>query len=64
MTPLAVMQTEITMTIVAAFGAFIVGNDILGVSGVLAILILGVWMIAQGAHHISRRVEHPLRVVW
>ena len=52
------------MTIVAAFGAFIVGNDILGVSGVLAILILGIWMIAQGAHHISRQVEHPLRVVW
>eukprot|EP00891_Asterochloris_glomerata_P000999 jgi/Astpho2/999/e_gw1.00016.116.1_t len=57
-------MTEITMTIVAAFGAFIVGNDILGVSGVLAILILGIWMIAQGAHHISRQVEHPLRVVW
>ncbi|KAL3158150.1 Son of sevenless 1, variant 2 [Trebouxia sp. C0010 RCD-2024] len=55
---------EITMTIVAAYGSFIVANEILGVSGVLAVLILGIWMAAFGSHHISRQVQRPLKIVW
>ncbi len=55
---------EVTMTIVAAFGSFIVANEILGVSGVLAVLILGIWMAAFGSHHISRQVQKPLKIVW
>ncbi len=47
---------EVTMTIVA--------NEILGVSGVLAVLCLGIWMAAFGSHHISRQVQQPLRIVW
>lgn len=55
---------EVTMTIVAALGSFFVGNEILGVSGVLAVLSLGFWMVAFGEHHISRQVKNPLNVVW
>lgn len=55
---------EVTMTIVAALGCFIVANEILGVSGVLAVLCLGIWMAAFGSHHISRQVQQPLRIVW
>lgn len=55
---------EVTMTIIAALGGFIVANEILGVSGVLAVLCLGIWMAAFGSHHISRQVEEPLRIIW
>ena len=55
---------EVTMTIVAALGCFIVSNEILGVSGVLAVLCLGIWMAAFGSHHISRQVQEPLRIIW
>lgn len=55
---------EVTMTIVAALGAFIVGNEMLGVSGVLAVLCLGIWMLSFGAHHISREVQEPLNIIW
>lgn len=55
---------EVTLTIVAAMGSFIVANEILGVSGVLAVLILGIWMAAFGTHHISRSVQRPLHIVW
>ena len=55
---------EVTMTIVAALGSFFVGNEILGVSGVLAVLSLGFWMVAFGEQHISRQVKNPLNVVW
>ena len=55
---------EVTMTIVAALGCFIVGNEMLGVSGVLAVLCLGIWMLSFGAHHISREVQEPLNIIW
>lgn len=55
---------EVTMTIVAALGSFIVGNEMLGVSGVLAVLCLGIWMLSFGAHHISREVQEPLNIIW
>ena len=55
---------EVTMTIVAALGSFFVGNEILGVSGVLAVLCLGFFMVAFGEHHISRAVTNPLNIVW
>ena len=55
---------EVTMTIVAAVGSFIVANEIVGVSGVLAVLCLGIWMAAFGSHHISRQVQYPLQIVW
>lgn len=55
---------EITMTLVAAFGAFMVANNILMVTGVLAVVALGLMMAAMGKHFISRSVEHPLRYFW
>ena len=55
---------EVTMTIVAALGSFYVGNEILGVSGVLAVLCLGIWMAAFGSNHISRQVQRPLQIIW
>ncbi|KAK9814099.1 hypothetical protein WJX72_000644 [[Myrmecia] bisecta] len=57
-------MVEITTTIIAAYGAFIVGNDILGVSGVLAVVTLGIFMAATGKDHISAKVEHPMHIVW
>eukprot|EP00884_Botryococcus_braunii_P017513 jgi/Botrbrau1/4445/Bobra.0348s0033.1 len=55
---------EIVLTIVAAFGTYLVSDQLLHVSGVLAVVVLGTWMSAAGANHISRSVIHPLHIVW
>lgn len=56
--------TEVTLTIAAAFACFITGNTIFVVSGVLAIVVMGIYMSAHGALYISRPVYHSLHVVW
>ena len=55
---------EITLTLAGAYMTFLVSERLLGVSGVLAVVTLGLWMAASGVNHISRRVEGPLHVVW
>ncbi|KAK9791813.1 hypothetical protein WJX73_006506 [Symbiochloris irregularis] len=55
---------EITLTIASAFGTYLVGAELFGVSGVLAVVTLGIWMAAFGKHHISAKVQHPLEIIW
>ena len=57
-------EAEIMLTVVAAFFAYLVGDRVLKVSGVLAVVALGLWMSAFGSNHVSRRVEGSLAVVW
>lgn len=57
-------DAEITLTIVAAFGVYIVGDELLNVSGLLGIVALGTWLAAKGRHRISSNVNKPMRVVW
>lgn len=52
------------MQIVAAFGAYIVADELLEVSGLLAIVALGTWLAAKGNHRISAHVTKPMREVW
>jgi NhaP-type Na+/H+ or K+/H+ antiporter len=49
---------------VAAFGAYIVADELLEVSGLLAIVALGTWLAAKGNHRISAHVTKPMREVW
>ncbi len=50
--------------IVAAYGAYSVSDELLNVSGLLAVVALGTWLSAKGQHRISSRVDAPLRTVW
>ncbi|CAL8460804.1 g335 [Coccomyxa elongata] len=59
-TPMA----EITLTIVSAYGTYIVADELMHVSAVLAVVILGIYMSAKGVMAISRKVEHPLHIIW
>lgn len=52
------------LQIVAAFGAYIVADELLNVSGLLAIVALGTWLAAKGNHRISSHVVKPMREVW
>jgi NhaP-type Na+/H+ or K+/H+ antiporter len=55
---------EIMLTIVSAYMTYLVGDRLLGVSGVLAVVALGLWMSAFGVNYVSRKVEAALEVVW
>ncbi len=50
--------------ILAAYGAYIIGDELLSVSGLLALVALGTWISAKGQHRISSRVDGPLRAIW
>lgn len=52
------------MQLVAAYGAYTVADELLHVSGLLALVALGTWVAAKGRHRISSRVDPPLRAVW
>jgi hypothetical protein len=54
---------EIMVTVVAAYFVYLVG-DYAGVSGVLAVVALGLWMSARGVDQVSRKVEPVLDIVW
>ena len=58
---------EITLTVGAAYLCFWVAEDILGVSGVLAVVTLAIWMAGIGKYAISPEVSvchHPRRTMY
>ncbi|KAK9908624.1 hypothetical protein WJX75_000582 [Coccomyxa subellipsoidea] len=57
-------MAEITLTIVSAYSTYIVADELLHVSAVLAVVLLGIYMSAKGVMAISRKVEHPLHIIW
>lgn len=50
--------------VVAAYGVYAVADELLHVSGLLALVAMGTWVAAKGRHRISSRVDPALRVVW
>ncbi|KAJ9464158.1 Sodium/hydrogen exchanger 7 [Diplonema papillatum] len=56
-------EIEITMTLVAAYVTFFVAEEYLKVSGVLGLVVMGMY-IAYHAHVISPEVEHTLHHFW
>ncbi len=56
--------TEITITIVLAYACMIVAEGILHVSGVMAVVVAGLWMGGPGRTRISPEVEHFLHEFW
>eukprot|EP01064_Diplonema_japonicum_P034694 TRINITY_DN7286_c4_g1_i1.p1 TRINITY_DN7286_c4_g1~~TRINITY_DN7286_c4_g1_i1.p1 ORF type:complete len:1361 (+),score=348.89 TRINITY_DN7286_c4_g1_i1:101-4183(+) len=56
-------EIEITMTLVAAYFTFFVTEVYLGVSGVLGLVVMGMYL-AYHSHVISPEVEHSLHHFW
>eukprot|EP01062_Namystynia_karyoxenos_P046107 TRINITY_DN34435_c0_g1_i1.p1 TRINITY_DN34435_c0_g1~~TRINITY_DN34435_c0_g1_i1.p1 ORF type:complete len:1368 (+),score=278.27 TRINITY_DN34435_c0_g1_i1:63-4166(+) len=54
---------EITLTVVAAYATFFIAEGYFGVSGVLGLVILGMYL-AYHSHVISPEVEHSLHQFW
>lgn len=57
-------MVEISMTLVATYLTFYVAEDLLHVSGVLAVVVLGVAMSAMASNRISPEVHHPMHIFW
>lgn len=55
---------EITLTVVLAYSAMFLAEELLHVSGVMAVVAAGVWMSGRGRVHISPEVSHFLRRFW
>jgi NhaP-type Na+/H+ or K+/H+ antiporter len=55
---------QITLTILAAYGAYTISDELLDLSGVLACVALGLWVAAKGRHRISSAVVGPMHTVW
>ncbi|MBT8495607.1 MAG: sodium:proton antiporter, partial [Deltaproteobacteria bacterium] len=55
---------EITLTIVVAYGAMVVAEAALHVSGVMAIVSAGLWLSGPGRTRISPEVHHFLHQFW
>jgi Na+/H+ antiporter len=55
---------EITLTVILAYAAMIIAEGALHVSGVIAIVMAGLWMSNRGRVLISPEVEHFLHQFW
>jgi CPA1 family monovalent cation:H+ antiporter len=58
-------ETEISTTVLAAFGVMLTAEGTpMEVSGVLAVVFLGLSMAAYGKYHVSPPVLHELHQFW
>ncbi len=57
-------HAQITLTVLAAYGAYTISDELLDLSGVLACVALGLWVAAKGRHRISSAVVEPMHTVW
>uniref|UniRef100_A0A7S3GFN4 Cyclic nucleotide-binding domain-containing protein n=1 Tax=Palpitomonas bilix TaxID=652834 RepID=A0A7S3GFN4_9EUKA len=55
---------EITITIVSAYLTFFIAEKFLHVSGILAVVVLGVYMNYKGKTNLSANVQHFLHEFW
>lgn len=55
---------EITATVMAAYLTFFIGEEYFHVSGVLAVVALGIYFSAVGHYSITPRVHHELHGLW
>ena len=56
--------SEISLTIVMAYAAMIIGEGLLHVSGVMAVVVTGLWMSDIGKTKVSPEVSHFLHRFW
>jgi len=56
--------SEITLSITAAYSLWVLCDDVLGVSGVLALVFFSVTIGAIGKNHISRSSAHNFKFIW
>ncbi|WP_442505741.1 cation:proton antiporter [Novipirellula sp. SH528] len=56
--------TEITLTLVLAYGCMVIGEGFFHVSGVTAVVVAGLWMSGWGRTQISPEVAHFLHRFW
>jgi len=56
--------SEITLTLVLAYAAMIIAEGFLHVSGVMAVVVAGLWMGGTGKTQISPEVSHFLHRFW
>ena len=56
--------SEITLSITAAYSLWVLCDDVLGVSGVLALVFFSVAIGAIGKNHISRSSAHNFKFIW
>lgn len=57
-------MVEITATVMAAYLTFFIGEEYLGVSGVLSVVALGIYFSAVGSYSITPAVLHELHGLW
>ncbi|CAG9467732.1 unnamed protein product [Pedinophyceae sp. YPF-701] len=57
-------QAEVTLTVVTSFLTWFVAEELCGVSGVLAVVFLGVFMAAVGKGFITPSSEHAIETIW
>lgn len=56
--------SEITLTLVLAYSAMIIAEGMLHVSGVIAVVVCGLWMSSKGKTAVSPEVSHFLHRFW
>jgi Na+/H+ antiporter len=56
--------SEITLTLVLAYSAMVIAEAMLHVSGVMAVVVAGLYMSAQGKTRVSPEVSHFLHRFW
>jgi len=57
-------MSEVTLTIVGCYATFIFAEATLQVSGVIAVVVLGVLMSGYGRSRISPEVEESVESFW
>ena len=57
-------MAEISITLILAYSAMIIAEGLLHVSGVMAVVVAGLWMSGQGKTKISPEVQHFLHRFW
>ncbi|GMH43152.1 hypothetical protein BSKO_11074 [Bryopsis sp. KO-2023] len=58
------LLVEISLTFVSAYLTFYLAEDVWGVSGVLAVVALGIFMGTFARDRVSSRVHEPMHVFW
>ncbi len=56
--------SEITLTLLLAYSAMVIAEGMLHVSGVMAVVVAGLWMSGTGKTKISPEIQHFLHRFW
>jgi len=56
--------SEITITIMACYGSYAMGDGVVGTSGVLTVVFCGMYLSRYGKGRISAKSEHAVKMFW